>query len=132
MQNETTQPPANMTGEQVSSGNDAIKSGKEDLKAALANLASALNKFGAVAEVKAREEWKQAKPEIQRALDEMKRAVGVGAQKATTTIDSLNKKMDKSKTGEADAPTWTEEGSSTNPSDMNAPGSNDATQPPVV
>jgi hypothetical protein len=105
---ESTPPPDNASG----------KSGKEDLRAALANLASALNKFGAVAEVRAREEWKQAKPEIQKALAEMKRAVESGSQKASTTIDSLGKKMDKSKTAEPGDTTWTEDSSGTQPGDI--------------
>jgi hypothetical protein len=94
MTEETTQPP-------IGAGNDQSgKSGKEDLKAALANLTSALNKFGTAADAKAREEWKQAKPEIQKALAEMKRAVEAGTQKASTSIDNLSKKMDRTKTDE--------------------------------
>ncbi|MFL5762267.1 MAG: hypothetical protein ACJ789_21415 [Thermomicrobiales bacterium] len=122
LQSEATQPPAKASeaGGEQPAGGDAPKSGKEDFKSALANLASALNKFGAEAEVKAREEWKQAKPEIQRALDEMKRAVGVGAQKATMTIDSLGKKMDKNKTNEPGSTTWTE----------STPSTDDSTTPP--
>jgi hypothetical protein len=121
---ESTPSPANVSGtpgEQKNS--DEVKSGKEDLRAALANLASALNKFGAVAEVRAREEWKQAKPEIQKALAEMKRAVESGSQKASTTIDSLGKKMDKSKTTEPGSATWTEDA---------PPPQDDSATPPVV
>jgi uncharacterized protein YukE len=120
---ESTPAPANVSpGEQGNS--DEVKSGKEDLKSALANLASALNKFGAVAEVRAREEWKQAKPEIQKALAEMKRAVESGSQKASTTIDSVTKKMDKNKTTEpgTGSATWTED----------APPPDDSASPPVV
>ena len=138
---ESTPPPANVSGtpgEQKNS--DEAKSGKEDLRAALSNLASALNKFGAVAEVRAREEWKQAKPEIQKALAEMKRAVESGSQKASTTIDSLGKKMDKSKTTEPGSATWTEDASGTNdvtkaesnPSGWSDPNQNDSSTPPVV
>jgi len=130
---ESTPAPENVSG----------PSGKDDLKAALANLASALNKFGAVAEVRAREEWKQAKPEIQKALAEMKRAVESGSQKASTTIDSLGKKMDKNKTAEPGATTtWTEESSATQPGDVtkseSTPGGwsdqnqNDPSSPPAV
>ena len=94
MTEESTQPP-------VSTGNDqAGKSGRDDLRAALANLTSALNKFATAAGPKAREEWNQAKPEIQKALAEMKRAVDAGTQKASSGIDSLSKKMDRNKTGE--------------------------------
>jgi ElaB/YqjD/DUF883 family membrane-anchored ribosome-binding protein len=95
MTGETTEPPTGAAG----AGNDQSgKSGKEELKAALANLTSALNKFGAAADAKAREEWKQAKPEIQKALAEMKRAVEAGTQKASSSIDNLSKKMDRNKT----------------------------------
>jgi hypothetical protein len=132
LQNESTQPPAEMTasaGEQASADAEAKKSGKEDLKAALANLASALNKFGAVAEVRAREEWKQAKPEIQKALAEMKRAVETGSQKASTTIDSLGKKMDKNKTGEQGATTGTEDTSPINPTGRSDASKDDSAPP---
>jgi hypothetical protein len=99
MTEESTQPP---TG----AGNgEAAKSGKDDLKAALANLTSALNKFVAAAGPKAREEWNQAKPEIQKALAEMKRGVEAGTQKASSGIDTLSKKMDRNKTADTgDAP----------------------------
>jgi len=140
---ESTPPPANGSGtpgEQQSS--DDVKSGKEDLRSALVNLASALNKFGAVAEVRAREEWKQAKPEIQKALAEMKRAVETGSQKASTTIDSLGKKMDKGKPSESGSTTWTEDASATPPGDVtkaeSTPGDwsdsnqNESSTPPVV
>jgi ElaB/YqjD/DUF883 family membrane-anchored ribosome-binding protein len=97
MTSESTQPPVGAVG----AGNDqAGKSGMEDLKAALANLTSALNKFGAAADAKAREEWKQAKPEIQKALAEMKRAVEAGTQKASSSIDNLSKRMERNKTSE--------------------------------
>jgi|SRR5215216_3515113 len=97
MSEETTEPPAGAAG----TGNDQTgKSGKEELKAALANLTAALNKFGTAADAKAREEWKQAKPEIQKALAEMKRAVEAGTQKASSGIDTLSKKMERNKTAD--------------------------------
>jgi ElaB/YqjD/DUF883 family membrane-anchored ribosome-binding protein len=94
MKEESTQPPAG-------AGNDqAGKSGKDDLRAALANLTSALNKFATAAGPKAREEWNQAKPEIQKALAEMKRAVDAGTQKASSGIDSLSKKVGNKNAGD--------------------------------
>ena len=95
MTEETTEPPAGAAG----TGNDQTgKSGKEELKAALANLTASLNKFAAAAGPKAREEWNQANPEIQKALAEMKRAVEAGTQKASSGIDTLSKKMERNKT----------------------------------
>jgi hypothetical protein len=109
------EPTDGVTSESIQPPLDAGAGGasaKDDLKAALTSLTSALNKFGTAADAKAREEWKLAKPEIQKALAEMRRAVDAGTQKASSSIDSLSKRMSNKNDGAGEATQ-----SETNPAD---------------
>jgi hypothetical protein len=84
----------------------------DDFRESLSNLSSALDRFGHAAEARARQEWAQGKPEINRATDEIRKGVDSLVRKSSEAVDALSRKLareDKaSSTGEAtvsEAPT---------------------------
>ena len=60
---------------------------------AAANLSAALDRFGHAAEARARQEWAQGKPEINRATDEIRRGVEGLVRKSSEAVDALSRKL---------------------------------------
>ena len=80
----------------------------DDFRDALSNFSASLDRLGRAAEKKARSEWAEGKPEIERAVGEVKKGLDGLIRKSTGLIDSVSGKL--SKNGETaaeatDAPT---------------------------
>jgi len=96
-----TQPPQPPTGEseQTTGASGAegaatgAKVGADDFRDALSNLSSALDRFGRAAEARARQEWAQGKPEINRATDEIRKGIEGLVRKSSDAVDSLSRKL---------------------------------------
>ena len=79
----------------------------DDFRESLSNLSSALDRFGHAAEARARQEWAQGKPEINRATDEIRKGVDSLVRKSSEAVDALSRKLAReekekaSPTGEA-------------------------------
>lgn len=69
--------------------------GADDFRDALSNLSSALDRFGKAAEARARQEWEQGRPEINRAVDEVKRGLEGLIRKSGEVFDSATKRLAK-------------------------------------
>lgn len=96
-----TQPPQPPTGEgeetkEAPGGEETAagaKAGADDFRDALSNLSSALDRFGRAAEARARQEWAQGKPEINRATDEIRKGIEGLVRKSSDAVDSLSRKL---------------------------------------
>jgi hypothetical protein len=77
----------------------------DDFRDSLSNLSAALDRFGHAAEARARQEWAQGKPEINRATDEIRKGVEGLVRKSSEAVDALSRKLAReekaSPTGEA-------------------------------
>jgi len=77
----------------------------DDFRESLSNLSAALDRFGHAAEARARQEWAQGKPEINRATDEIRKGVDSLVRKSSEAVDALSRKLARdekaSPTGEA-------------------------------
>lgn len=82
------EPKTEATGEQP-------KAGADDFRDALSNLSAALDRFGRATEARARQEWREGKPEIQRAVDEMKRGVESLVRKSGEVVDSVSRRLNR-------------------------------------
>jgi hypothetical protein len=76
-------------------GEQAKAPGADDFRDALSNLSAALDRFGRATEARARQEWREGKPEIQRAVDEMKRGVEGLVRKSGEAFDSISKRLNR-------------------------------------
>jgi hypothetical protein len=65
----------------------------DDFRESLSNLSSALDRFGHAAEARARQEWAQGKPEINRATDEIRKGVDSLVRKSSEAVDALSRKL---------------------------------------
>lgn len=70
----------------------------DDFRDALSNLSAALDRFGRATEQRARQEWREGKPEIQRAVDEMKRGIEGLVRKSSDAFDSISKRLNRDET----------------------------------
>jgi hypothetical protein len=84
----------------------------DELKTALGQALAAATRLGHVAQAKAREEWKTTRPELEKVAEEVKRGIEVAANKATTALDSVGKRIDKSG-GEGASPDASSTGAAT-------------------
>jgi len=98
------------SGEEPTSGPSKPGSA-DDFRDSLSNLSAALDRFGHAAEARARQEWAQGKPEINRATDEIRKGIDGLVRKSSEAVDALSRKLSReekpSPTGEAtvsDAP----------------------------
>lgn len=67
----------------------------DDFRDALSNLSSALDRFGRATEARARQEWRESKPEIQHAVDEVKRGLEGLVRKSGGAVDSISKRLNR-------------------------------------
>jgi len=79
-------------GEEQTTG-QAKPGSADDFRESLSNLSSALDRFGHAAEARARQEWAQGKPEINRATDEIRRGVDSLVRKSSEAVDALSRKL---------------------------------------
>lgn len=93
--NEEPKTETEIPGEQPKAGN------ADDFRDALSNLSAALDRFGRATEARARQEWREGKPEIQRAVDEMKRGVESLVRKSGEVVDSVSRRLNRDDTGAA-------------------------------
>jgi len=80
------------TGEEPTTGQSKPGSA-DDFRDSLSNLSAALDRFGHAAEARARQEWAQGKPEINRATDEIRRGVEGLVRKSSEAVDALSRKL---------------------------------------
>lgn len=86
------EPTAEAAGEQP-------KANADDFRDALSNLSAALDRFGRATEARARQEWREGKPEIQRAVDEMRRGVESLIRKSGEAVDSISRRLNRDDSG---------------------------------
>jgi hypothetical protein len=65
----------------------------DDFRDSLSNLSAALDRFGHAAEARARQEWAQGKPEINRATDEIRKGVDSLVRRSSEAVDALSRKL---------------------------------------
>jgi len=80
------------SGEESTTGQSKPGSA-DDFRDSLSNLSAALDRFGHAAEARARQEWAQGKPEINRATDEIRRGVEGLVRKSSEAVDALSRKL---------------------------------------
>lgn len=68
---------------------------QDDFREALSNLSAALDRFGRAAESRARQEWAQGRPEINRATDEIRKGVEGLVRRSTDAVDTLARKLSR-------------------------------------
>jgi hypothetical protein len=83
---------AETSGEESTTG-PAKPGSADDFRESLSNLSSALDRFGHAAEARARQEWAQGKPEINRATDEIRKGVEGLVRKSSEAVDALSRKL---------------------------------------
>jgi hypothetical protein len=85
--------------EQVHEAADKAKSATDapadDFRDALSNFSAALDRLGSAAEHKARAEWAEGKPEVDRAVNEVKKGLDGLIRKSAGLIDSFSGKLTK-------------------------------------
>lgn len=90
---ETTQATA---GDAQSGADEAqAKPSADDFRESLSNLSAAIDRFGRATEARARQEWREGKPEIQRAVDEMKRGLEGLVRKSGEAFDSISRRLNR-------------------------------------
>jgi hypothetical protein len=80
------------SGEESTTGQSKPGSA-DDFRDSLSNLSAALDRFGRAAEARARQEWAQGKPEINRATDEIRKGVEGLVRKSSEAVDALSRKL---------------------------------------
>lgn len=68
----------------------------DDFRDALSNFSAALDRLGSAAEQKARAEWAESRPEVDRAVGEVKKGLDGLIRKSAGLIDSFSSKLNKS------------------------------------
>ncbi len=76
-------------------GDEQAKPSADDFRDALSNLSSAIDRFGRATEARARQEWREGKPEIQRAVDEMKRGLEGLVRRSSDAFDSISRRLNR-------------------------------------
>jgi hypothetical protein len=75
----------------------------DDFRDSLSNLSSALDRFGKAAEARVRQEWEQGRPEINRAVEEMKRGLDGLIRKTGGVFDNVSQRLNKEESGSTQA-----------------------------
>ena len=81
--------------ETVDDAADKADETADDFRDALSNFSASLDRLGRAAEKKARTEWAEGKPEIERAMGEVKKGLDGLIRKSTGLIDSVSGKLSK-------------------------------------
>jgi hypothetical protein len=92
----------------------------DDFRDALSNLSAALDRFGRATEARARQEWREGKPEIQRAVDEMKRGVEGLIRKSSGAVDSISRRLNRDEASATPPPAPTTEAAAENAAEATA------------
>ena len=124
LKTDSTTPEEPVTNEEPKTEASGEQAKADDFRDALSNLSAALDRFGRATEARARQEWREGKPEIQRAVDEMRRGVESLVRKSGEVVDSISRRLnrDESSANPAEKPEPPAE------SEANATSDNGATQ----